>query len=102
MEMRIPIPCTGKCRFTLYLDGTDGSCRGNVGINSYRADYVLAGNHLSFPDRQVAVAKLWINEVVKQQQDVYLSILLNSDTCEVIDGKLHINGGGRWIIFHRQ
>jgi heat shock protein HslJ len=91
-----------NAEFTLYLDSTDGSCTGNVGLNSYWAEYILDGDQLSFPTKQVAITQLWINEVVKQQQDTYLSILLNSDTCEVIDGKLHITGGERWIIFYRQ
>lgn len=91
-----------NAEFTLYLDSINGSCAGSVGINSYWAEYVLDGNQLSFPDKQVAVTQLWISDIVKQQQDLYLNILLNSETCEVIDGKLHITGGDTWIIFHRQ
>ncbi len=88
--------------FTLYLDSTNGSCTGDVGPNRYWAEYLLDGNQLSFPTRQVAVTQLWISDAVKLQQDAYLSILLNSEACEVIDGKLNITGGDRWIIFHRQ
>lgn len=91
-----------NAEFTLYLDSTDGSCTGDVGVNSYWAEYILNGNQLSFPTRQVAVTQLWISEVIKQQQDIYLSMLLNSETCEIIDSKLHITGGNGWIIFHRQ
>lgn len=95
-------PALKNAEFTLYLDSIDGRCRGNVSLNSYWANYQLDMNQLSFPDRQYAVTELWISDVVKQQQDAYFSILMNSDKCEVIDGKLHITDRDRWIVFYKK
>jgi heat shock protein HslJ len=90
-----------NAEFTLYLDSTDGSFSGNVGPNRYGGKYKLDGDNLSFPDRQYFVTELWVNEAVQQQQTSYFSILMNADICEVIDGKLHITAGDRWMIFYR-
>lgn len=89
-----------NAEFTLYLDSTDGSFSGNVSLNSYGGKYELDGNKLAFPDHQYFVTQLWVSEAVEQQQTSYFSIFMNSDTCEVIDGRLHITDGDRWIIYH--
>ncbi|MDD4923970.1 MAG: META domain-containing protein [Dehalococcoidales bacterium] len=88
--------------FTLYLDSSKGEFSGNVGINRYWGHYKLEGNQLSFPDRILAVTQAYQGESLQQQQEEYLSIFMNSDTCEVVDGKLHITDEDRWIIFYRQ
>lgn len=88
--------------FTLYLDSGEGTFSGNVGINRYSGNYKLEGDQLSFPDHMIAVTQAYQGEDLQQQQEEYLHIFMNSDTCEVIDGKLYVSGGDRWIICHRK
>ena len=88
--------------FTLYLDTTDGSLSGYVGPNRYEGKYRLYGDKLSFPGHEYFVTLLGTHEAVQQQQSSYFSILMNADTCEVIDGKLHITGGDSWIIYYKK
>ena len=90
--------------FTLYLDTTDGSLSGYVGVNRYSGNYKLEGDQLSFPDHMIAVTQAYQGEALQQQQEEYLHIFMNSDTCEVIDGKLHItdSDSDSWIIYHHR
>jgi heat shock protein HslJ len=91
-----------NAEFTLYLDSGKGTFSGNVGINRYSGNYKLEGNQLSFPDHMIAVTQAYQGESIQRQQEEYLDIFMASDICEVIDGKLHITDGDRWIIYCRR
>ena len=93
-----------NAEFTLYLDSGEGTFNGNVGVNRYSGNYKLEGDQLSFPDHMIAVTQAYQGEALQQQQEEYLHIFMNSDTCEVIDGKLHItdSDSDSWIIYHRR
>ncbi len=91
-----------NAEFTLYLDSAEGTFSGNVGINRYSGNYKLEGNQLSFPDHMIAVTQAYQGESIQRQQEEYLDIFMASNTCEIIDGKLHITAGDRWIIYSRR
>ena len=93
-----------NAEFTLYLDSGEGTFNGNVGINIYSGNYKLEGDQLSFPDHMIAVTQAYQGEELQQQQEEYLDIFMNSDTCEVIDGKLHItdSNSDNWIIYYKK
>jgi heat shock protein HslJ len=86
---------------TLYLNSVEGRFNGNAGVNSYWGKYQLNGTTITFPEG-LAITSAGGPEIVMQQESIYINIFSLSDTCEVIDGKLRITGGDRWIIFHRQ
>ncbi len=87
--------------FTLYLDSTEGTFSGSIGINTYSGKYQLNGSELSFPDKTVAVTELYAGEEL-QQQESYLHIFMNADSCEMVKGKLHITYGDLLIIYHKK
>jgi heat shock protein HslJ len=93
-----------NAEFTLYLDSSAGTFGGNVGINRYSGNYKLEGTQLSFPDHMIAVTQAYQGESIQRQQEEYLHIFMASDTCEVIDGKLHItdSDSDSWIIYYKQ
>jgi heat shock protein HslJ len=86
---------------TLYLNSVLGTFNGNAGINSYWGRYELNETTITYPEG-LAITSAGGPEIVMQQESVYINIFSLSDTCEVIDGKLHITGGDGWIIFHRK
>ena len=65
----------------------DGQVSGNTGCNHYGGDYEVDGDKLSFG--AMFMTEMWCEDVA-DQESVYLELLGQADSFEVVDGVLTI------------
>ncbi len=85
---------------TAIFDSAEGELTGSAGCNSYFSDYEVSGNKLSFSAIVSTEIGCTAPEGVMEQEQEYLTLLLDTATFQVEDSQLTISSsGGQVLIF---
>ncbi|UCH43362.1 MAG: META domain-containing protein [Dehalococcoidales bacterium] len=84
---------------TARFDSAGHRVQGSAGCNSYFGDYEVDGNDISFSGVGNTEMYCMEPEGVMDQETDYLTILRDSQSFEVADGKLEITAGDQVLVF---
>ena len=88
-------------RVTARFDSDKNRIQGSAGCNSYFGDYEVDGNEISFSAIGNTEMYCMDPEGVMDQENEYLTILRDSESFEVTDGKLEITAGDQILVFSK-
>ena len=84
---------------TAIFDSADGQVTGSAGCNSYFADYEASGNKLSILELAWTEMACGSPEGVMEQEQEYLTLLLDTATFQVEDSLLTISSSDGQVLF---
>ncbi len=84
---------------TAIFDSAERQVTGSAGCNSYSADYEVSGNKLSLSDIASTDMACTAPEGVMEQEQEYLTLLLDTATFQVEDSLLTISSSDGQVLF---